>query len=162
MRGRLYLCVALRGQKRMLIPWSQSLYTAWYEWWQQNSGLLQTVHRYPLFTTEPCLQSPIKVSLFPFFGVGLEWMCVLGHPFIYFDRGTRMHTPEWMQKKRILSSTVRLAIYSYYVFFVSSLASLVSLQVSAPINHKHFHRSKHPIGVLNLINLADDRMCPSL
>lgn len=65
-------------------------------------------------------------------------MHVLGYPFIGFDRGSGMDTEEEAPRRSLLFSIVSMLTYISHVFSVSSLASLVCLHASAPINHRHF------------------------
>lgn len=123
---------------------------------------VRTVHWYILLTTESSFQSPVQVSLFSSFGVCVvgegEPMDVLGHPFIGFVRGSGMDTGEGAPRRSLLFSTVSVLTYTYHVFSVSSLASLMCLHhVLLPSATD----TSYPIRRLNLINLADDWMSAS-
>ena len=54
-------------------------------------------------------------------------MDVLGHPFIDFVRGSGMDAGEGGPRRSLLFSTVSILTYTYRVFSVSSLASLMCL-----------------------------------
>lgn len=54
-------------------------------------------------------------------------MDVLGHPFIGFVRGSGMDTGEGAPRRSLLFSTVSMPTYTYHVFSLSSLASLMCL-----------------------------------
>ena len=102
---------------------------------------VRTAHWHIHFTTKSCFQSSVQESLCPFFGVRRgegELMHVLGHLFIGFDRGSGMDTGEGAPRRSLLLSTMSMLTYTYYVFSVSSLASLMCLHASAPINHRCF------------------------